>query len=76
MVRLVDNNIQYGYNSMTFNPEGHCLKIPRQNSIPRSAAVRTFPVQEKNDIAWIWMGPPDKAHKNEIFHLEKFDNTK
>ena len=75
MGRLIDDNIQCGYHGMTFNPEGHCVRIPGQESIPRSAAVRTFPAQEKNDIVWIWMGPPDEANEEAIFRLEEYDNT-
>ena len=46
MGRLIDDNIQCGYHGMTFNPEGYCVRIPGQESIPRSAVVKTFPVQE------------------------------
>ena len=75
MGRLIDDNIQCGYHGMTFNPEGYCVRIPGQESVPRSAVVKAFPVQEKNDIVWIWMGHPEKADEKEIFHLEEFDNS-
>ena len=75
MGRLIDDNIQCGYHGMTFNPEGYCVRIPGQESIPRSAVIKAFPVQEKNDIVWIWMGHPEKADEKEIFHLEEFDNS-
>ncbi len=47
--RLEDDNIQYGYHGMTFNLEGQYVRIPGQESIQRSAAVRTLPVQKKRD---------------------------
>ena len=53
MGRLIEDNIQCGYHGMTFNTAGHCVRIPGQDSIPKSAVVRNFAVHEQNDIVWI-----------------------
>ncbi len=72
--QLHNDNIQCGYHGMTFNGQGQCVRIPGQDNIPSSAYVRTYPVHEKNNIVFIWMGEPDKADTNAIFHLPQFDS--
>ena len=74
MGRLIEDNIQCGYHGMTFNTAGHCVRIPGQDSIPKSAVVKSFAVHEQNDIVWIWMGPIHEADSKEIFHLKQFDD--
>jgi vanillate O-demethylase monooxygenase subunit len=46
---------------MTFDCSGRCVKIPGQDQIPSSAAVRSFPVAERWGWIWIWMGEPALA---------------
>lgn len=54
------------YHGMKFNSEGVCEEIPGQSTIPERACVRAFPVVEKNDWIWVWMGDPAKADPNLI----------
>ena len=60
------NDIRCEYHGMVFNGEGQCVAIPGQSTIPATAKVRSFPVVEKDDIVWIWMGDPDKADLSTI----------
>ncbi|MEW6643800.1 MAG: aromatic ring-hydroxylating dioxygenase subunit alpha [Pseudomonadota bacterium] len=55
------NNIRCEYHGMVFDPAGGCVEIPGQAIIPRSAKVRSFPVAERDDLVWIWMGEPALA---------------
>ncbi|MBR1223043.1 aromatic ring-hydroxylating dioxygenase subunit alpha [Bradyrhizobium sp. U87765 SZCCT0131] len=55
------NNIRCEYHGMVFDPAGGCVEIPGQAIIPRSARVRSFPVAERDDLIWIWMGEPALA---------------
>lgn len=71
---LIDGNVQCGYHGMTFNGQGRCIRIPGQENIPASAFVRSFPVHEKNDIVFVWMGDPDKAKPGDVFNLAQFGN--
>ncbi|VAV88900.1 Vanillate O-demethylase oxygenase subunit [hydrothermal vent metagenome] len=68
----IGDDIQCGYHGMTFNCEGKCVRVPGQDNLPASAYVETFPVHEKYDIVWIWMGDSTKADSNEIFDLPQF----
>lgn len=49
------------YHGMKFGPDGRCTEIPGQERIPQNASVRVFPVVEKNNWIWVWMGEPAKA---------------
>lgn len=49
------------YHGMKFGPDGKCNEIPGQATIPERACVRVFPVVEKDNWIWVWMGEPEKA---------------
>jgi len=57
---VVPGGIQCGYHGLTFDGSGRCIAIPGQGNIPDSARVRSYPLVEKNQFLWIWMG--DAAH--------------
>jgi phenylpropionate dioxygenase-like ring-hydroxylating dioxygenase large terminal subunit len=48
--------IRCGYHGLLFAPDGRCIEIPGQSQIPKMACVRAYPLQERNQIVWIWMG--------------------
>ena len=49
-----------------FAPDGRCIEIPGQSQIPKMACVRAYPLQERNQIVWIWMGrTPDSQPTGE-----------
>lgn len=54
------------YHGMKFDGEGACEEIPGQTHIPEQACVRVFPVVEKNNWVWVWMGDPAQADQNLI----------
>lgn len=49
------------YHGLRFAPSGQCTEIPGQTQIPERACVRVFPVVEKDNWVWVWMGEPAKA---------------
>ena len=58
---VFDNNIRCEYHGMLFDGAGRCVDIPGQTRFRPQAKVRSFPIEERNDLIWIWMGDPDKA---------------
>jgi phenylpropionate dioxygenase-like ring-hydroxylating dioxygenase large terminal subunit len=44
---------------------GRCVDIPNQTHIPATAKVRSFPIAEKDDLVWIWMGEPENARSGQ-----------
>lgn len=50
------------YHGMAFAGDGRCTHIPSQDVIPPRACVRSFPVQERYGLVWIWPGDAALAH--------------
>ena len=63
---VVPEGLQCGYHGMTFNGDGKCVKIPGQKKIPTYASVRSYPIIEKQEIVWIWMGDPELADSSKL----------
>jgi vanillate O-demethylase monooxygenase subunit len=72
MGKLIGDNLQCGYHGVTYNCEGHCVRIPGQKKIQKTLKVRTYPVFEQHDIVWIWMGDKSLADTSEIFDMPQF----
>jgi phenylpropionate dioxygenase-like ring-hydroxylating dioxygenase large terminal subunit len=69
MGTVTDIGLQCGYHGMTFDGAGICVRIPGQSTIPPRACVRSYPIEERYGIAWIWMGretAPDPAKLPQI----------
>lgn len=58
--------IRCAYHGLEFAPSGACVRIPTQERIPAAASVRSYPVSERDEFIWIWMGDPEKADTNLI----------
>ncbi len=54
--RVTGDNLRCGYHGLTFAPDGACVEVPGQSLVPPGAGVRRYPVAEKNQWIWIWMG--------------------
>jgi vanillate O-demethylase monooxygenase subunit len=63
---VVEAGLQCGYHGLTFDTAGKCVVVPGQKNIPREAGVRSFPVVERNQMVWIWMGDPALADESQI----------
>jgi len=53
--------LRCGYHGLKFDPDGRCIEVPIQTNVPPGARVRTYPVCEKWNVVWIWMGDPARA---------------
>ena len=63
---VIGNDIRCEYHGMVFDKSGRCVDIPNQKVIPAKARIRSFPIAERDDLVWIWMGDPAKAKPEEI----------
>lgn len=59
--RREGDRIRCMYHGLLFDTTGRCVEIPSQDFIPPAAKVRAFPVVERFNWIWVWMGDPDKA---------------
>ena len=65
MGRVKDDGLQCRYHGLTFDAAGVCIRVPGLAGTV-DAKVRTFPVAEKNDWIWVWMGDPAQADPQTI----------
>jgi phenylpropionate dioxygenase-like ring-hydroxylating dioxygenase large terminal subunit len=58
--KLLGDAVQCGYHGLLYGPNGACVKIPGQASVP-DVRLRTYPLVERHRYLWIWMGDPALA---------------
>jgi len=63
---VVDDTIRCCYHGLEFDASGVCTRIPGQDRIPSKAAVRSYPVVERDAVLWIWMGDAARANPAQI----------
>lgn len=72
---VLPRGLQCGYHGLVFGADGRCIEIPGQKVIPAKARVRSYPIVEKDQFIWIWMGEPSRADRSLIidypFHDDK-----
>ncbi|NYT69647.1 vanillate O-demethylase monooxygenase subunit [Pusillimonas noertemannii] len=59
---LADGVVQCGYHGLKFDRTGHCIANPMgKGKVPSRTKVRSYPIIERHQLLWIWMGHPDAA---------------
>ena len=53
--------VRCGYHGLKFEPSGRCIEIPGLDTVPPKACVRSYPVVQKNNWVFVWMGDPALA---------------
>ena len=64
--RPVAEGIECGYHGLVYDRAGRCVRIPGQDRIAAEARVRSYPVVERQQFVWIWMGDPALADEGAI----------
>ena len=64
--KLIGDRMECYYHGLQFDGDGACVHVPGQATIPPGARVRTYPVVEKYNWVWIWMGDPALADEGRI----------
>lgn len=75
MGRLRGDEVECGYHGLTFNSAGACTRAPGQQRIPKAACVKSYPVEERYGLIWIWMGDPAKADTDKIMNVEHWGDS-
>ena len=44
------------YHGLLYDPDGGVAEIPGQDLIPKGAQVRSYPIADRHDWIWVWMG--------------------
>ena len=63
---VIEAGLQCGYHGLVYDTSGACVTVPGQDKIPPDARVVSYPVVERNQILWIWMGDPARADESQI----------
>lgn len=63
--RIEGDNLRCMYHGLRFGCDGVCNEMPARDQAP-PLRVRTFPVVERWDWVWVWMGDPELANPDEI----------
>ena len=71
---VVEDGIQCSYHGLVFDRGGRCVHIPGQPQIPPEARVPAFPVVEKDQLVWLWIGDPEAADASKILHFPYHDD--
>jgi phenylpropionate dioxygenase-like ring-hydroxylating dioxygenase large terminal subunit len=61
-----DGKLICPYHGLTYDGEGVCVLVPGQPS-PGDIRLRTYPVEERSRLVWVWMGLPAQADASNIF---------
>lgn len=74
MGRIKGDAIECGYHGLTFDGCGTCIEAPTQERIPAMAKVRSYPVQDRYGLLWIWMGQPELAEHTPVLQIDNHDH--
>ena len=58
--QVTNGRVVCGYHGLAFNGEGRCVHNPH-GPLPGKARIRSYPVLERHQGLWVWMGEADKA---------------
>ncbi|MEC7488530.1 MAG: aromatic ring-hydroxylating dioxygenase subunit alpha [Pseudomonadota bacterium] len=58
---VVGDNLECGYHGLRFDRKGVCVSVPGQSKVPPGGRIRSWPVLEKYQYVWVWMGDHQKA---------------
>jgi len=75
--KVQDCQLACGYHGWEFNGNGKCVSIPylpKEQKLPH-AQVRSYPVQEKYNLIWIFPGEPTLANTCQPPDIPEFDQS-
>jgi phenylpropionate dioxygenase-like ring-hydroxylating dioxygenase large terminal subunit len=72
--RLEGDALRCMYHGLKFASSGACIEVPGEERVPANFNVRHFPVAEKQNLVWIWMGDADQADPEEIIDWPYLDD--
>ena len=64
--KVVAEGLQCGYHGLVYDRTGRCVRVPGQDRIAGEARVRSYPIVERQQFVWIWMGDPALADEGAI----------
>lgn len=75
MGKVEGNDIACPYHGLRFAANGKCSHNPFAEDAPTNATVRTYPIEEKDNFVWIWMGDLANANIDDIPDFSHFSEA-
>ena len=72
--QVVEKGIECGYHGLVYDGSGKCVEIPGHVKIPPHARVRSYPVGERQQFIWIWMGDAARADESKLIDFPYLDD--
>jgi phenylpropionate dioxygenase-like ring-hydroxylating dioxygenase large terminal subunit len=54
--RCEGDRLRCMYHGLLYDPDGQVAEIPGQELVPKQARVRSYPIADRHDWIWVWMG--------------------
>ena len=65
--KLVGETVECPYHGLAFSSEGRCVANPHGSGvIPNAAKLAAYPLIERHNILWIWLGDAARADPDKI----------
>lgn len=78
--KVKGNCIQCPYHGWTYDQDGTINKIPgeglEKENIPKNLKLQSYPVIEKDDVIWVWMGEVGKETEKIPWDFPEYHNKK
>jgi phenylpropionate dioxygenase-like ring-hydroxylating dioxygenase large terminal subunit len=71
---VVGDTLRCGYHGLRFDENGRCVEVPIQAQIPAGAAVPSYPIVERHNVVWVWMGDRARVDPAKIPDLPWLDS--
>jgi phenylpropionate dioxygenase-like ring-hydroxylating dioxygenase large terminal subunit len=69
--RVISETVRCPFHGWQYDGAGKCVEIPYCKKIPSKARVRSWPVQEKNGMIFLWYHSADRAPEWDFPTLEE-----
>ena len=64
--RCEGDRLRCMYHGLLYDPDGKVSEIPGQDLVPKHARVKSYPIADRHDWIWVWMGDPALADEAQI----------
>lgn len=58
---LEQGKIRCSYHGLLYDENGQCIEVPGQNRIPSKAKIKSFYLEEKQGLIWLWYGKEESV---------------
>ena len=76
MGRIKGDLVECGYHGLKYDATGACVHIPCSERIPRNARVRSYPIELRYGLLWIWMGAAELADPDDIMTVDHWGDSR